>query len=268
MQGSNSPYPAPKGYLQVETGVSYSNSLFDFPKVVNAMKIRFGYDSPDNPLEKKIIKQYQLPEFLFKYGITDRLEVRAGSVLQHSKVDFGPNTSPISPETYLQDWGFGLKYRALESNNSKGILSFLIESNIPGSRTGEHIIRSEWVLFGGAIGSYTFTKWLQISGNLGIKRESFPHNKPLQPNWAFLTFFNLTDNFSLFTEWHGARSTTFDYDNWGYYDKYFHKLDGGFLYLINKNLQTDISGGIGLTEDVSTYRYHLSTGLSWRTKLL
>ena len=119
----------------------------------------------------------------------------------------------------------------------------------------------------GAIGSYTFTKWLQATGNLGIKRGSFPDNNPIQPKWALITFFNLSDKLSLFTEWYGERAISFDYDRYRSYNKYFHKLDGGILFLINKNLQVDISGGIGLTEDISTYRYLLSTGLSWRTKL-
>ncbi len=40
------------------------------------------------------------------------------------------------------------------------------------------------------------------------------------------------------------------------------------MFLLNKQLQFDLSGGMDLYQDFMSNSYFLSTGLSWRTKIL
>ena len=43
-----------------------------------------------------------------------------------------------------------------------------------------------------------------------------------------------------------------------------HRMDGGFTYLYNHDVQFDVSGGVGLTENAPDY--FISAGISFRFK--
>lgn len=262
-RGTKSPFVLPKGYLQLETGFSYFQAEIDLPEP-------FLINEPNDPIlgemEYPKFKVFHLPGFIIKYGLGNRIEARIQSTLQHSATDYGKNSFPVSPGTYLDNWTVGIKYQALEFHDSKGILSLLAETNIPGSRTGKHLLESEWVVHGSLISAYAFNDWFSLTAKAGVKGISDVTKKQIE--WALLPSFNVSKRLLFYAEWYGERRPFFNFQTWREANKNFHKIDGGFLFLLKDNLMLDISGGLDLREENVKNSFTISTGISWRTKIL
>lgn len=257
-QGTNSPFIVPQGFVQIETGFSYARSIFDpsflQPNVGDPLLIAY---------EEFPIHTFQLPNLLLKYGLTKKLEVRLGSDLLHSNW----NDHSFSPEgfsgTYLNDFFVGFKYQALQFSNSKGILSLLIETNLPESGTGKHNNEPKWKPVANVISAYSFSSLYQLTAKVGLPiAGDILKYSYLNPSWALVSNFTINERISLFSEWYAESLLKVGYH------KTNHRFDGGILYLLNPNLQLDFAGGLGdLKEDTVEYRYHLTVGISWRTKI-
>lgn len=71
--------------------------------------------------------------------------------------------------------------------------------------------------------------------------------------YAAAIYYNITPALSTFGEFYGAMAPQLPPS---------HSIDGGFAYLVNNNLQLDLFGGVGLTNNAADYM--VSAGFAWR----
>lgn len=184
------------------------------------------------------ISSWVINSTLLRYGISDKLEFRVVSELFSNT--FKKTDTKI---TGRSDVELGIKYNLVNSEFQLAYLSHIIlpigTDNFSTNQFGWSSIMCL---------SHSITSGIDFGYNLGF------HLIPESEDSFIFTYavgFALSDKFGFFTEIYG------DYDginNWSVL------YDNGFTYAAKKNLQFDISLGIGLSDEPNFY----SLGLSWR----
>jgi len=224
---SVSPYLVNKGSFQIESGVVYTNLEDD----------------------TDIMKMWSIGNTLLRYGIYDNFEVRLSGSFENYSTHV-KNTEIDSSYSGMGPVTAGLKVFIVEE---KGIRP---EIAIVGSITFRHL-GSEYFY-----PTYSYpTGLLALNHNIS-KRLSFGYNAGFALNgenadgffiYTGVLGYKISNRFWSFAEVYG------NFDNANFPS---HKVDAGLTYIIRKNLQLDLSGGLGLTSNENSY--FLSTGLSWR----
>ncbi len=100
--------------------------------------------------------------------------------------------------------------------------------------------------------SHNFSKTYSLITNWGASWSG--NNTAAQGNYTINLSHRFNSKVGVFIENYGSLLQ-------GTYSSYF---DGGFAWLVNKDLQLDLYGGYSINRGVSAY--FISTGVSWRTK--
>jgi len=224
---SAAPYLVPKGSFQIESGIIYTNRE----------------DQSD------IMEMWSIGNTMLRYGVYDNFEVRLVGSFENSKTqvkstEIDSSYSGIGPVTA------GFKVFVVEE---KGIRP---EIAIVASITFRHL-GSEYYspTYSYPIGllalNHNISKRLSFGYNIGFAYSG--ENADGFFIYTGVLGYKISNRFWSFAEVYG------DFDNGNFPN---HKVDAGLTYLVRNNLQLDVSGGFGITNDVN--KYFLSTGLAWR----
>jgi hypothetical protein len=174
---------------------------------------------------------------LFRYGFTDKFEFRLVQELLWDYKD-QENLNNIG----FSDLQLGLKYNITETFLESAILFHTIipSGNAMYSDDGFAFVAK--LILSGSISN-------RISAGLNIGTNIYD-NSPSELSFTGVLGFSLTPKIGFFTEIYGTNSAT----------ELVLNYDHGFTYLVNPNLQFDISYGTGLNNDVN----FISAGASWK----
>ncbi|MCD4664792.1 MAG: transporter [Bacteroidales bacterium] len=225
---SVSPVLVPKGAFQIETGIIYYSEVNEHYKR----------------------DEFNILGTLFRYGIYKNFEVRLfGSFSDIKYVDKDLNTgdstlSGLGPVTA------GFKIHIVEEKGIRPELALVADITLRHiGKEGLHPTFSYPVAK--IVASNTLSKKFALGYNMG-----FAYGGE-SPDGFFV--------YSVVLGYSVTQKLAFFFEPYGNFDNSQipnHFINGGLTYLVKKNLQLDLSGGIGL--DSRTDKSFLSMGLSWR----
>ncbi|KAB2843352.1 MAG: transporter [Melioribacteraceae bacterium] len=209
----------PQGSLQVETGIVFSQTKVE------------GIFGDTN------INEYSIFGTLFRYGLNNSFELRAGGGY------FKTDADPLFNESGFGDFIIGTKYLLPVKNIDMALLAHL---NLPvGNETySPEKVEPELILSAAKDLSENISLGINLGGNWDsvIEEVSFFYTAALG--------FGLNEKLGTFVEVYGNLKEE------------LHNFDGGVTYLISPNVQMDASAGINLNGEYTTW--FLSSGISFR----
>ena len=215
-----------KGAFQFETGVAYLGS--------RASNTNFRTNSGGFTT-------------FFKHGLSQKFELNYGfTVLNRAlRVD-----SIDQNDTGVQGMNLGTRFNIKSGEGNQPSFGFLftlfLNNYAHRAFKTDHVAPLFLFLYSQSLGEV-----VSLSGNLGM---SWNGDTPQsQTNYVLNLGFSLTDNLSAFVENYG----------WLVDGDFSTNLDGGFSYLINDNLQVDLSGGYGKNDGFADF--FVATGISIRS---
>lgn len=216
-------------------------------------QIEFGYTYLDDKNSGRQVSTQSFGEFLFRRGIlADWLEFRLGfSPLQQSiAIGTFQNTTVGSEDLYT-----ALQFALTPQTGVMPEMAIIVQMSIP---TGSPAFTShklepglDWVYAWELNECISIAASTQGNQSIDDNGRSF-----LEIAQSFNVSYTLTEQWGAFTEWFalipsGANTAETE-----------HYFDAGFTYLINNNLQLDISAGVGLNE--AAINYFVGAGVSIR----
>lgn len=190
-------------------------------------------------------KSITIPESLWKFGINKNLELRVITIVDHQK-------SPDSVTTGLQPLTVGLKVKLWEEKGAVPETSLITHVQLPKVASKEYqakyLAPEIRLLF-----NNTLTEKIGLGYNLGMEWDG-ETNQP-QFAYTFSPDMELTDKLKCYIESFGFLPEKRHGDHW---------VDGGFMYLISKDIQIDISAGYELTSMNHYHQYYEALGFSFR----
>jgi hypothetical protein len=222
---ADSPFAVGKNVFQIESGF-----LYEVSEVGN----------------KNVNTSF--PNFLFRYGLLEPLELRL-----ITGINSGYNESDLGKSRYnsFDNLNLGVKYEIYQGFIDLGIMAYMefptaTEEESEGDAVGAMLLLSHGV-----------TKSISFSYNVGIEMYGFnEYDDNINLNFAYSIGYGITDKLSFFTELYGS------YIDESEMMRYY--FDTGMLYLINDDLQADMTFGFDLMDD-ETYNF-FTVGLSYRIK--
>lgn len=186
---------------------------------------------------------YKFPTSLWKYGINHNVEFRLITELVRTP-DATNAVTGINPITV------GFKARLLEEKGIVPKTSFI--GHVRTAKVGSENFRTTYIAPSFRfVMQHTLSPKLVLAYNLGAEwnGETGQHSYI----YTLTTGLSLTDRWGCYAEMYGFLPSGINAD---------HRCDGGFTYLINDNLITDLSGGVGLS--ANSPDGYISYGLSFR----
>ncbi|WP_131450751.1 transporter [Flavobacterium subsaxonicum] len=186
-----------------------------------------------------------LPETLWKYGINDKLELRLITEFEFNK--YGDSLAQG-----LEPVDIGLKVNLWDEKGIVPETSIILTIKLPKVASKDlavdYVAPEIRLLF-----QNTITDNIDLGYNLSADWDGTSPNPifeyTLSPN------FKLSETISAYAEAFGYLPEQQHATHW---------IDGGFKYLITKNIQVDISGGYELTSHNHFHSYFESVGFSFR----
>lgn len=216
-------------------------------------QIEFGYTFADDSSAGQEVSYQSFGEFLYRRGIlVDWLEFRLGlSPLQQTEEAGSFRNTTVGTEDLYTAFQFALTPQT-------GILpesALIVQMSVP---TGSTAFTSNQIEPGvNWIYTWVLNDFLSLSGSTQGNRSFDDNNRSyLEMAQSLNVNYTLTKQLSAFTEWFvliPCGANTEQTENY---------IDGGFTYLINNNLQLDISAGVGLNE--AAIDYFVGAGCSIR----
>jgi len=217
----------PKRFLQVETG-----ALYETLELNNIKSKTTTFNTT-----------------LLRYGLLDNLELRVGFSNSEVKQEFnGNNLSGVA--SGFSPLSIGVKIGVAEEKGFLPEIAFLSHINFPFLASQDFKTKSTSIDF-----RFSFAHTLSEKSSLGYNIGMFWDGDITTANYIYTIAYgySISDKVGTFLEIYGDLPE----------DSHFNHLwDAGFTYLINDNIQLDISGGTGLTQNVQDL--HLSAGISFR----
>jgi len=186
-----------------------------------------------------------LSNTVIRYGLTEPFEVSA-------MIEYKGENSDIDSqnENGFSAIDIGMRYHIYTGNGLVPSVGFQIRWRIPGIG-GDYEI-DQWAPNFLFATSQQLSDRLSFTTNWGASWNGA--NATPQGNYTANIAYAITPNLGVFFENYGNLQQS-DFDTF---------LDGGIAYLINNNLQLDLSSGFGKNEEVKDF--FVSSGISWRTK--
>mgnify|MGYP003631618396 FL=1 len=216
-------------------------------------QIEFGYTYADDSPAGQEISYQSFGEFLYRRGIlADWLEFRlAFSPLQQTVASGSYQNTTAGSEDLYTALQFALTPQA-------GLLpesALIVQMSVP---TGSTAFTSNQIEPGvDWIYAWKLNDFISISGSTqGNRSFDDNHRSYLEMAQSWNVNYTLTKQLSAFTEWFALIPCGANTEQT---EQYF---DAGFTYLINNNLQLDLSAGVGLNE--AAVDYFVGAGCSIR----
>ncbi|MBN8569854.1 MAG: transporter [Ignavibacteria bacterium] len=230
-----------KNKLQIETGIEYSLFKTELDAFVpGTLSIRI----------------FTLPTTLVRFGVLKNLELRLGFDFDfaNSSLDYplqpGLSNSQTTSLT-LNPPTLGAKF---EVAKGKGVVpDFSVLGTVKIPNVGDEVkqvkyFTPEFVL----LFSNEINEKIGIGYNIGVEWSDDLEEKNYF--YSVSTGYSITPRLGTFFEFYGDLKTDIKNSS--------QNIDGGFSYLIKNNLQVDIYGGLGLTEEANNFI--LGTGIAYK----
>ena len=183
-------------------------------------------------------RQMLLPTNLFRYGITNNIELRLLSQYETQKIA-DKSLQGIS------DLQIGTKIQLLSGNNRNTEIAFLSHLILP---TGtQELSADSYGIINKISISHSITENIGIGYNLGY--DNFDQGNG-NLTYSVALGISVNDKVGVYIEPYGQLEDMNDYVS---------NFDAGFTYLANKDLQFDFSFGTGINQKMN----YLSVGCSW-----
>ncbi len=230
-----------KNKFQVETGMEYS---FLKSELQNILPGTLSF------------KTVTLPTTLIRFGILKNVELRFGFDFDYSSGTLELPTQPEFSNTQttsltLNPPTLGVKYEAAKGEGIIPDFSILGALKIPKigdeSKQAEYFVPELVLLFSNEINDK-----FSVGYNIGVE-----WSDDLEERNYFYSVslgMGITPRLGAFAEFFGDLKTDVKNSN--------QNIDGGFTYLIKNNIQVDIYGGLGLTEEANNFM--LGTGIAFK----
>ncbi|HEY3250496.1 MAG TPA: transporter [Ignavibacteria bacterium] len=231
----------PENFIQLETGFELEKD-----KIPQSEPIKYTYATTTNSFSA-----------LLRYGLVKNLEIRLGIQYFWETI----NTISVFPqleeysEVIIKSKGIGpfllgVKIKIMEEMEATPETSFLFHLTIPQDPYGPFQPRYVGANFRFAM-AHTLSDRFSLSYNLGGEWNG---DDPKATGIYTLSLgISLIKKLSMFVESYGFLPQKEIPD---------HRLDGGFTYLFAKNIQADVSGGVGITD--KSPDYFIGAGFSIR----
>lgn len=221
------PAPIGKGTFQIQTGFTLSGFNNDFPG---------GFDVDGNGF------QYTLNP---RFGITNRLELNSTLAFRSDNIEIGNDENELSGLSLVN---FGTRFTVVEGGGLAPTIALQFDLSLNTvSDDYEMEDASPRLLLAH---SQNILDWLTLTTNFGIQWDG---NSDNTIGIYIVNFsFPIGDNIGYFVEAY-ANSSDGDFDI---------NFDTGLGYLVNDNLQLDISGGYGSNDNLNDW--FIDAGLTWR----
>lgn len=186
------------------------------------------------------VREFAIPTTLFRYGITNGIELRVSN--QYINIKEKNTSNEISG---ISDLEIGTKVRIYKKEDSKTEVAFLSHLVLP---TGTKEVSFEKV---GTINklavSHELSDHIGLGYNVGYSYLGFDN--------GFFTYslalgIGVTEKVGMYVEVYG---------NIGLLDEHLTNMDAGITYLLKDNFQLDFSFGTGINYTMN----YLSAGFSW-----
>ena len=223
-----------KGFFQIETGASIERTgEYDLTVTGDVVTVN----------------THSYPSILLRYGLSKNVEIRLGiEYLQlKEKAKF---EGQLQTEAGFSPLNVGTKIKLFSEKGSIPETAFLFNVSIPfkdNSSFQSDYIGSEFQLAMSNTLNQRFSLTYNIGGSWGAG------DPGVTGFYSFSLGANLIKKLGAFAEIYGYLPEKSSPD---------HRFDGGFTYLILKNLQADVSGGIGISE--KSPDYFIGLGVSVR----
>ena len=194
-----------------------------------------------------IFKAIYAPSTLVRYGVNRYFELRLVAEPVFYGID-GIDEAGFSPLEV------GIKAKMVEEKGCIPSIAFLGHLAIPKAASDDFDITYLAPAFRFNL-SHTLTDNFSIGYNLGAEWDGFSAEPTF--TYTFAAGYGITDELGVFAEAYGFIPQKSDITD--------HRLDGGFTYLINNDLQLDLSAGWGYTDDAPDY--FMGVGISYRFRV-
>ncbi len=217
----------PKSFLQIETGAFYESLE------VNELKT----------------KATTYNTTLLRYGLLENLELRLGFDFTDVKGEFrgielSDKLSGFSPLL------LGVKIGISEENGALPEIAFIGHVNLPGFASNDFKTKSTGTDFRFSL-AHTLSEKSSLGYNIGMAWDGDITTASYLYTFAY--GYSISDKVGTYIELYGDIPEN---------SSFKHLWDAGFTYLVNDNIQLDISGGTGITKNVQDL--FLSAGISVR----
>jgi hypothetical protein len=238
---AETPFLVPKSYFQVETGFQFQQS-----RPVYSRTNEVTYNTT-----------------LIRLGLSRRVEARFEMEYSGYKTTKVSNDSLLAKGNGLSGLSIGSKVFLFDGHGivPKGTLLYGVSLPFLGSRNFRPSYTAAEIKF---LFLNRILSFYEFEYNLGFQWDGNTKNTAYA--YALNNEFEINHKFHFFVELYGyfyENSSTVDRFNGSFTND--HRANGGIWYLFNKNLQFDLSGGVGLSK-VSP-NYYFAVGLSNRLSL-
>lgn len=216
------------GWLQIETGFSLLKDSFVDEAIVNDLSI------------------YDLASTLLRYGISGSVELRTGGSYQIFKSDKGSSKNEV---TGISDLMIGTKVSLIRDETDQQKFSVLFHLFLP---FGQRFFHSETIEPQIILASFNdigdnFSLSYNAGGRWNLRDDISSYVLSVSSGFGIIN--NLSGYAEVFSEFSNVLVP-------GYF------FDGGFVYLLQGNIQIDVSSGFGILNNSSLW--FISTGLTVR----
>jgi hypothetical protein len=212
---------------------------------VNQMQMEIGFVYEKTALE---LNNFTHPNILTKFGISNRLELRL--VTDIGTYSLNTQGKKIQ-QTTLNPTLIGCKVNIFQEKNYLPKTSLILHVGLPAIASKEYTDNNVFNTFRFLM-QHTLNEKVSLSYNLGIEWDgSTPNATGI---YTLALGYALSKKLGSFIELYGFATQ---------YVATMHQYDMGFTYLLSKDMQFDVSGGIGLNKIAPDY--FVSCGFSFRT---
>lgn len=213
---------------------------FIVPKKNFQAEIGFAYEKVG-----KNSSSVLLPSCLFKFGISDKTELRLITEVEQLK-------QHPEKKTGLNPVVIGFKTNILQEKGMLPTISFIGHLSLPNVASCENKADFFAPAFRFTM-QHTLSSKVALGYNLGAEWDGFTP----EPTFIYTvtTGISLSEKFGCYAELYGfaPQKSTAD-----------HYADAGFTFLLNNDILFDVAAGIGLTPAASTF--FIGTGFSFRLR--
>jgi hypothetical protein len=228
---TQSPVVVPRGTLQLETGLQYQRS--------KSGAIR--------------TEEFFYPEVQLRVGVLEWAELRfhADYKKEHQFRDGSGPEQPAPDERGLDQVQVGAKFHLYDGHGAIPAMGFLGNVTLPVGQEEfrpPHAAPEGWLLFESKL-----SEKVELEYNAGYRKRKDQEEYRGEAIYSVAGNVRLTDKFTFFVEFFGLKPKAASPE---------HTVDAGWMVQLRPNLQWDLIGGAGLSQQAP--QVFAGTGLTWR----
>ncbi len=201
--------------------------------VKNRFQLEAGFQKQYDKTNGQRTEEYLYPTVFLKYGLTKKLELRV-LIEDEGDYEYTPNKHKVA--SGIEPVQVGFKYNLFEEKGGLPNTSIIAGAVIP--KLASPDFKSDYVAPAFRLAMQnTLSKKVQLQYNAGVEWE--PEDVHANYLLTLCPQFELTNKLQVYAEVYSQFSSEETPD---------YRTDAGLLYKVTRNLQFDISGGLGITK--------------------